>query len=50
MRTEAWVVDASPLILFSRIKRLDLIEQLAPTVEVPETVIQEVLSGLFLKT
>jgi hypothetical protein len=29
--SEAWVVNASPLILFSRIAHLDLIERLAPT-------------------
>ena len=46
MRTEAWVMDASPLILFSRIERLDLIERLAPAIEVPDTVIHEVLNGV----
>jgi hypothetical protein len=30
--SEAWVVNASPLILFARIARLDLIERLAPTI------------------
>ncbi|NEX18043.1 MAG: hypothetical protein C1943_15875 [Halochromatium sp.] len=39
-------MDASPLILFSRVERLDLIERLAPAVEVPDTVIHEVLNGV----
>lgn len=43
--SEAWVVNASPLILFSRIARLDLIERLAPTILVPDAVIEEVRFG-----
>ena len=43
--SEAWVVNASPLILFSRIGRLDLIERLAPTIFVPNAVIEEVRAG-----
>ena len=43
--SEAWVVNASPLILFSRIARLDLIEHLAPTILVPDAVIEEVRVG-----
>jgi predicted nucleic acid-binding protein len=43
--SEAWVVNASPLILFSRIARLDLIERLAPTILVPDGVIEEVRVG-----
>jgi predicted nucleic acid-binding protein len=43
--SEAWVVNASPLILFSRIGRLDLIERLAPTILVPHAVIEEVRAG-----
>ena len=39
--SEAWVVNASPLILFSRIGRLDLIERLAPTLLVPNAVVEE---------
>lgn len=39
------MIDASPLILFSRIGRLDLIERLAPAVLVPDMVIAEVYSG-----
>ena len=43
--SEAWVVNASPLILFSRIGRLDLIERLAPTILIPNAVIEEVRAG-----
>ena len=43
--SEAWVVDASPLILLSRIDRLDLIERLAPAIAVPNAVIAEIRAG-----
>jgi len=43
--SEAWVVNASPLILFSRIGRLDLIERLARTILIPDAVIEEVRAG-----
>ncbi len=43
--SEAWVVNASPLILFARIDRLDLIERLAPTILIPNAVIREVRAG-----
>jgi predicted nucleic acid-binding protein len=43
--SEAWVVNASPLILFSRISRLDLIERLAPAILIPNAVIEEVRAG-----
>lgn len=43
--SEAWVVNASPLILFARIGRLDLIERLTPTILVPNAVIEEVRAG-----
>jgi predicted nucleic acid-binding protein len=43
--SEAWVVNASPLILFSRIDRLDLIERLAPAILVPNAVIEEIRAG-----
>ena len=43
--SEAWVLNASPLILFSRIDRLDLIEDLAPATLVPNAVIEEVRAG-----
>jgi predicted nucleic acid-binding protein len=43
--SEAWVVNASPLILLARISRLDLIERLAPAILIPNAVIQEVRAG-----
>lgn len=43
--TEAWVVNASPLILFSRIARLDLLERLAPKILIPNAVVEEVRAG-----
>ena len=43
--SEAWVLNASPLILLSRIDRLDLIEHLAPVILVPNAVIDEVRAG-----
>ena len=43
--SEAWVVNASPLILFSRIDRLDLVERLAPAILIPNAVIEEVRAG-----
>jgi predicted nucleic acid-binding protein len=43
--SEAWVVNASPLILFSRIGRLDLIERLAPRILIPNAVIEEIRAG-----
>ena len=43
--SEAWVVNASPLILFARVGRLDLIERLAPTILIPNAVIQKVRAG-----
>jgi predicted nucleic acid-binding protein len=43
--SEAWVVNASPLILFSRIARLDLIECLAPRILIPNAVIEEFRAG-----
>ena len=46
MTVDAWVINASPLILYSRIGRLDLIEGLAPAVAVPESVIEEVRGGM----
>jgi len=44
--TDAWVVNASPIILYARIGRLDVIERLAPRVVVPETVIEEIQAGV----
>ena len=43
--SEAWVVNASPLIPFSRIGRLDLIDHLALAILVPNAVIEEVRAG-----
>jgi hypothetical protein len=43
--SEAWAVNASPLILFARIDRLDLIEHLAPAILIPNAVIEEVRAG-----
>jgi predicted nucleic acid-binding protein len=43
--SEAWVVNASPLILLARIDRLDIIERLVPTILVPHAVIDEVRAG-----
>ena len=43
--SEAWVVDASPLILLARVDRLDLIERLAHGIAVPAAVIAEVGAG-----
>ena len=43
--SEAWVVNASPIMLISRIGRLDLVEGLAPTILIPNAVIEEVRAG-----
>ena len=43
--SETWVLNASPLILFARINRLDLIHQLAGRVMVPDAVIAEIRAG-----
>lgn len=43
---ESWVVNASPLIILSRISRLDFLENLAATVLIPQAVIAEVSVGL----
>ena len=44
--TDAWVINASPIILYARIGRLDVIERLAPRVIVPVTVLKEVQAGV----
>lgn len=44
--TEYWVIDASPLILLGKLRRLDLLETLAPGLHVPQTVFNEVQSGV----
>ena len=43
---KAFVVNASPIILYSRINRLDLIERLAPRLIIPSKVIDEVKGGI----
>ena len=43
--SDAWVINASPLILFARIDRLDLLDRLAPGVIVPGAVFDEVRAG-----
>jgi len=43
--SEAWVINASPLILFARVARLDLFERLAPRIIVPSAVFEEVRAG-----
>ncbi|MFZ2871403.1 DUF3368 domain-containing protein [Zavarzinia sp.] len=43
---EAWVINASPIILYARIGRLDVIERLAPKIIVPSKVIEEVQDGI----
>lgn len=46
MPGERWVVNASPLILLGKLRRLDIIEALASSVAVPESVVREVSAGL----
>lgn len=43
--SEAWVINASPLILLARVDRLDLIERFAPGTVVPDAVIAEIHAG-----
>ena len=43
---DTWVINASPLILYGRIQRLDLVAALASVVIVPATVIEEVSRGM----
>jgi len=43
---DAWVVNASPLIILSRINRLDFLENLASAALIPAAVIAEVGAGL----
>lgn len=40
-----WVVNASPLILLGKLRRLDLLAMLAPSLVVPEAVVREVSAG-----
>ncbi len=43
--TEAWVVNASPIITLAKAGYLHLLEELAPTLQVPEPVVRELLAG-----
>jgi len=43
--TDAWVTNASPLILFGRIGRLDLFERLSSVIIVPDAVFDEERAG-----
>ena len=45
MSSSRWVINASPLILLGKIRRLDLLESLAPGLVVPQSVIGEVEAG-----
>lgn len=46
MPDERWVVNASPLILLGKLSRLDIVEALASSVAVPESVLRELSAGL----
>ena len=46
MPDESWVFNASPLILLGKIRRLHIVEALASSVAVPESVLSEVSAGL----
>jgi len=43
---KCWVINASPLILLGKLRRLDIVEALASSVVVPESVLREVSAGL----
>ena len=45
MIKETWVINASPLILLGKLGRIDLLEQLAKQILVPQAVLHEVASG-----
>lgn len=45
MIEETWVINASPLILLGKLGRIDLLEQLAKQIMVPQAVLCEVASG-----
>ena len=42
---KTWVIDASPLILLSRIERLDLLISLSTDLVVPLAVVEELDAG-----
>ncbi|WP_031388155.1 DUF3368 domain-containing protein [Desulfonatronum thiodismutans] len=45
MAEHLWVVNASPLILLGKIRKLDLLHRLAPRVVVPAAVVEEISVG-----
>ena len=45
MKSEDWVINASPLILLGKLRRLDLLEKLATNIYVPQAVFEEVSFG-----
>ena len=44
--SDRWVLNASPLIVFGKIGRLELFSQLAAEIVVPRGVAQEILAGI----
>lgn len=46
MSDQAWVLNASPLILLGKLGRLDLAEALAPKIIVPASVAEEITAGM----
>jgi predicted nucleic acid-binding protein len=42
---ETWVINASPLILLGKLGRIDLLEQLAKQIMVPQAVLLEIAAG-----
>lgn len=45
MSSRSWLINASPLILLGKIGRLDLLESLATSLAVPQSVIREIGAG-----
>jgi predicted nucleic acid-binding protein len=45
MVSEIWVINASPLILLNKLRRLDFLKSLASTLIVPQAVFSEVQAG-----
>ncbi len=43
--SKPWVVNASPLILLGKLRQLDLLTSLAPSLVIPDGVIREVAAG-----
>lgn len=42
---KSWIINASPLILLGKIKRLDLLPELTPSLLIPRSVSIEILDG-----